>query len=731
LIQPSALLGQMADAAPRAIRIPANAHPAIQSAAKILVTKLRLKPDENVIQTYEGAPKATAGSVTLALASQGKLPVVDRPKQDGYTATYAGGLVVYGARPRSLLYAAGEPHHWMKSRTLPYRRNPEFALRNATYLRQYPVAEQAATFGANFFIANLPASPALKSLTDVYAQLTAEQQSRLIADGERHKAENAARVKEFRDADVEVYALLPYGVNFATWSPALYAAVLKAYPTTKGTPMPNSHESAALCPSDPLTWKVFDEYVREWAEQTGADGISATFWDNYSAFCQDERCRQSGLNKFPEELHAFITHYYGVVKPMGQKLHLRTWSSGCPHWLGPNYVHAPGYGQFGLSHPELWSRVIHETPGEIIMQTKVYHSDCEPNSRFTTLLGKCKPHVEMVEYQQVGQFIGRQYFPASTVNYTAATMKRALELVGPEGGAQIHVGGTAQPESFDIVADILNSNCIYAWRELTWDINVNLDSMWHEWAAEIYGAAAAPAMVKFMRASEDACTWCWCPLGHGSSTNADFAGNIARREVLLRYTNRYYLPEYAAYLEPTLENVERMVKQQADCMHRIDEMAAALEEARPHLTEAQLAEVTTRFNWFRHFAVCNTTLDVSLWRFRYLRGLAGKLTTDPKQMKELAAAYDLIETEAQKLFQYDKSQKLSMYRVSLGELQRAPALGNPRPLMNEIYTESLRLVMDSVGPDYLPPEWVKTHPEINVPANQLNPVRGRRGAPGA
>ena len=63
-----------------------------------------------------------------------------------------------------------------------------------------------------------------------------------------------------------------------------------------------------------------------------------------------------------------------------------------------------------------------------------------------------------------------------------------------------------------------------------------------------------------------------------------FAGNIARREVLLRYTNRYYLPEYAAYLEPTLENVARMEKQKADCMGSIDEMAAALEEAKPHLT---------------------------------------------------------------------------------------------------------------------------------------------------
>ena len=205
---------------------------------------------------------------------------------DGYTVTYTGGVVVYGERPRSLLFAAGEPHHWMKASTVPYHRTPEFALRNATYHPDYPVAEQAAIFGANFFVANLPASPALQSLPEVFGALTAAEQKQLIADGERHKAENAKRVQEFKDADVDVYALLPYGNNFATWSPALYAAVLKAYPTAKGTPMPNSHESAALCLSDPATWTVLEAYVKEWAEQTGATGISATFWDNYSAFCQ-------------------------------------------------------------------------------------------------------------------------------------------------------------------------------------------------------------------------------------------------------------------------------------------------------------------------------------------------------------------------------------------------------------------------------------------------------------
>jgi len=731
LVRPSALLAAQGAAKPAQILVPAGGHAAFGSAAKILAKRLKL--DETAIATYDGAPKATAGAVVLALAKDGKLAAVDMPKKDGYAVTYAGGTVVWGARPRSVLYAAGEPQHWVKAGVATYRRNPEFRIRAAQYHPDYPVAEQTAMFGANMYTANLPAMPALEALPEVFGAMSAADRKSLVDTGARRKADNAARVKEFHDADVEVYALLPYGNNFATWSPALYAATVKAYPNAKGVPMANSHESAALCPSDADGWRVLEAYVKEWAEQCGADGISATFWDNYSAFCQDARCMANGLNKFPNEVYEFLSRYHKLLTPMGQKLHMRTWSSGCPHWLGTNYVHAPGYGQFGLSHPELWARVIKETPGDLMMQTKIYHSDCEPDARFTTLLGKCKPHTEIVEYQQVGQFIGRQYFPASTVNYTATTMKKALELVGHEGGAQIYAGGTNQPAQFDIFEDILNSNCVYAWRELTWNVNVDLAAMWHEWATEIYGEAA-PAMVKFMRASEDACTWCWTPLGHGSSTNADFAGNIARREVLLRYTNRYYLPEYAAYLEPTLENVTKMEKQKADCMAKVAEMAAALEAAKPHLTSDQAAEVGTRFDWFKHFAICNTTLDVSLWRFRYLRGLAAKLTTDPKQMKELAAAYDLVEAEAPKLFQFDPKAKFSMYRVPLGEVGRPPALGNPRSLMHDIYSQSLAFVMESVGPDYLPAEWMRgTIPHMNVPTEQLNPQRrpGAAAAPAA
>src|ERR1035437_7666605 len=127
LIRPAALFAAADAAAPKSILIPANAHPAIQSAAKILAKKLSL--DESAIATYEGAPKAQAGAIVLALSGdpglKGEtwgthaLTLADRPKKDGYTVTYiggtVGGIIVWGARPRSLLFAAGEPQHWAGS----------------------------------------------------------------------------------------------------------------------------------------------------------------------------------------------------------------------------------------------------------------------------------------------------------------------------------------------------------------------------------------------------------------------------------------------------------------------------------------------------------------------------------------------------------------------------------------------------------------------------------------
>jgi hypothetical protein len=577
------------------------------------------------------------------------------------------------------------------------------------------VAEQVAILGANSFVAHLDASVSLKNeMPEVYAKLSAEAQQRLAADEADDMKRNAALVKEFHDADVEVFADLPYGNNFSHWSPDLYEAFLAVYPSAKGVPEEHSWEKAALCPSDAATWKLFEAYVRECVRQSQADGVACMFWDQFGIFCHDERCQKNGLDQFKNELHAAISHYYAAVEPMGKKLHLRTWSSGCPHWLGTDWVHAPGYSNFSQSHYELWSRVINETPKEILIQTKVYHSDCEPDPRFSTLLGHSKPHPEIVEYQMVGQTTGRHYFPAATVAYTAWTMKKAHELVGAEGGAQITPGGTMQPD-YDMYADLLNSVDIFAWRELTWNLNASPAEIYGDWAAQMYPAQAAPHMAKAMLLSEEAANLCWSPLGHGSATNSDFAPDIERRETLLRYTNRYYLPEYAKTLEPTKENIAHIVAEKQKCLAGIDAMFAELDAAKPHLSEAQAAEIATRFDWFREFAICNTALDVSLWRFRYLRAQAAMLTTDPDQLKPLAEAFDTVNEHATKLFQYDAAQKFSCYDVPLGQLRTEPGLGSPLKLMQELYTKSLAFMEASVGPDYLPKELIRAEVHMNVP----------------
>lgn len=706
------------------ILIPAGSHSAMRTAAGILAGKLGVK--EKAIGTYKGAAKAHRGTIVFALKQTRGVPVaLSGPiERDGYAVQAEdGGLVVCGARPRSLLYAAGEPHQWIDRAAGVWTRNPDFALRLSGWRPNLKAAELAAKLGANTFTAHLPASISLRDqLPEVYARLSSDVRQKLDAGVEPAMKRNAEIVKEFHDADLTVFSELPYGNNFSRWSPPLYEAFLAVYPSAKGMPSPHSWEKAELCPSDPATWKLLDAYIGEWARQSQADGIAATFWDQYGMFCHDARCKANGLDQFKNELYESISHYHGAVKPQGKLLHLRTWSSGCPHWLGNEYVHAPGYGQFSESHYELWSRVAQETPGEILMQTKVYHSDCEPDPPFDDMLGKCKPHTEIVEYQDVGQTVGRQYFPASIVNYMAWTMKKSLGLIGHQGGTELGVGATMQT-NYDGYADILNSCKAYAWRELSWDVNADMDKLWAGWAAQFYSPEAAPHMIKAMQLSEDAVYKTFSPLGFGSSTNSDYATTIARREVLLRYTNRNYLPEYTKFLAPTKENIELIVAEKQKALADIDAMFEALEAAKPHLTPAQQQEIETRFDWLRQFAVCNVTLDMTLWRFRYLRAQAAMLTTDPEQLKPLAEAWDSVAKHEPLLFRYDPSQKFSCYDVTLGELRRKPALGTPLPLMHEMYSRSLEFMLQSVGPDYLPQEYIRTSVSVDVPTEMQHPSR--------
>ena len=544
----------------------------------------------------------------------------------------------------------------------------------AQYEGSLPVNEYVATLGVNALIDRNPGR------------------------GGEHRVLNACH-----EADTAYYVFL-YGNDYQKWSSGRYDAAIARTPSIKGTPAPNSWEKASLCPSDPNSWVLIESYVKDFLERSGADGLYATFWDDYGIYCQCDRCKKNGLSQFPNELYECVKHYYQVTSAMHKNLVIRTWSSGVPHWLRDEWVHAPGYDNFGGSGVDLWGRVIRELPKDIFLQTKVYHADCQPDARFSRLLGNEAPHIEIAEYQITGQTTGRFYFPASTVNHTAWTMKKTHGLIGEKGGVCLFLGGTRQP-GYSLLNDICNSINVYAWRELSWDVNVDLNKVWKDWAEPIYGPKAASHIIKALQLSEDAVNKTFSTLGMGSETNSGFAGNIARRETLLKYTNRYFLPEYAKFLEPNKENIQRVIDEKEECLKKIVMMITELQAAKPDLTPEQIEELQTRFDWLKEYSIVARYLDESLWRYRYLRYLYSMETTEPEQLKYLAAAYDAVEEHRAKLFQYSPDQKFSCYDVPLGQLRTRPGLGNPLPLMREIYTYSKGCIEDSVGPDYLPAEW--------------------------
>jgi hypothetical protein len=676
------LLATVVHAAPYTrIVIAADSHPAIQSAAKILAGRLQ-------IPVVQGAPQS------------GDIVLVTNPKaaaSDGYKITFQGGIAtITGARPRSLLYAAGDVDKWKNRTTGVYLREPSFAIRTATYDATRTVADYIAELGVNILITkpNPTVVTLEQTLPEVFAQLSPADQARLKAARASQAERNRALANSAHDADVQIYAFL-YGNDPTGWSRPIYDAALKAYPSIKGTPQPRSWEKGYLCPSDPLTWKFIRAYVEDFMDGSAADGMYATFWDRFGIYCHDDRCQRNGLDQFPNELYENVKQYRDAMH--GKPLVVRTWSSGSPHWLRDEYVHAPGYDHFGGSGEQLWGRVFKEDPADIIIQTKVYDSDCEPDPRFSPLVGKAKPHTEIAEYQESGQTIGRFYFPASSVDYITWTMRKAHGLVGASGGVNVFPGGTMQSD-YSVFDDILNSINLYAWRELAWNVNADTAKIFADWATPIYGAQAAPHIIKALRLSEEAVNRTFSTLGMGSSTNSDFARTIDRRETLLQYTNRYFLPEYSKFLEPTVENIQRVHVEKAEALRKIDEMLHELDLAKPYLTKSQADELATRFDWFKEFAICNTRLEESLWRYRYLRYLAGMLTTDKGQLKELSAAYEAVKEHSKLLFRYDAQQKFTCYTVTLGQLRTKPALGSPVPLMKEIYDASVQFVEKYTGP---------------------------------
>ncbi|MGH2645847.1 MAG: hypothetical protein ACRDE2_17985, partial [Chitinophagaceae bacterium] len=338
------------------------------------------------------------------------------------------------------------------------------------------------------------------------------------------------------------------------------------------------------------------------------------------------------------------------------------------------FVHAPGYGGFSGSKLILWGKVIDSLPASVILQTKAYMSDCFPAARNNTLIGKAGNHPQIIEYQMTGQTTGLYYLPAANVEYTDSTIKRAYKLIGKNGGTNVFYGGTRQVH-YNLFDDMANSINLYAWKELSWDVNTNIQQIWQAWAIPIYGENAAPYIIKALQLSEPATNKIFSTLGFGWDTNSGFPGTINRREVLLTYTNRFYLPEYQQYLFPNKENIQRVINEKNSALQEIDSMFMYLNEAKPYLSASQYEELHTRFTWLKYVGIENKELEVSYWRFRYLRYLYSLRTTDTTQMHAISEAMRKVTYYRDSLFQYNPDQQFSCYGLPLGKINRMRHIG--------------------------------------------------------
>lgn len=599
-------------------------------------------------------------------------------RYDGYRVLRDGArYVVEGARPRSFLFAAGETARWLgKSETV---RSPRFEHRLLNYgSSTHPPAEWIAATGCNMIHLGRNVAVSLEnSMPEVFAALASGTQEKLRRWRRQAEESQSERVKACHEADCQAYPLL-YGCNPLKWNRELAEAFLSVYPDARSHGISNSWEKGVFCPSSPDTWRFIAAYARDFATAAPYDGLVVTFWDDYGIRCNCARCRKSGMNTFASQLEALVKCLDGAVTPLGKKLIVRTWASGAPHWLRDEWVHAPGYAS-RADALETWMRAVEAASGNIVFQTKVYNSDCQPNPPFSHLLGECAGRDEFAEWQITGQTVGLQYLPASVAVHTAWTMRKAAAMPNVKGVC-LYAGGYNN-RGYEELDDIMNSCNLHIWRQLAWQPDDDLEAIWREWALSKHPAAAVENVVEAMKLSENAAVASFSPLGLGAPTESRFASNVSRREDLLRYTNRQYTPEGQAALAPTNENIDRVIAQKDAALADVERMRALFASA-PGLDDAAREECLLRTYWLQTHLRCSKALDEALWRFRRIRHLAEMGIAEPHQLKAIDAAFDELRKYHKQLFACNAETKLSFYPEALGE--RKITLRSPVDLMRDI-----------------------------------------------
>ncbi len=239
-------------------------------------------------------------------------------KHDGYVVERRGAgngervtFVVKAETERAFLYANYESNRWMNAKSYPFVRAPHFKTRALDVSRSpEPLRDWIAATGANavYFKRGRP---------------------------------DAKRLRECAALGVDAYSFL-YGCDAAKWNPSKYDEFVAAHPSVKGVSPEKSWEKGTLCPSDAATAAFFGEAVREIAVPEVA-GVVVCLWDDYGLNCVCGRCSANGFaGNWGRQVAFAVKAWEEALKPLKKKLIVRTWSSGASHWLGEEWVHAPG-----------------------------------------------------------------------------------------------------------------------------------------------------------------------------------------------------------------------------------------------------------------------------------------------------------------------------------------------------------------------------------------------------
>ena len=550
-------------------------------------------------------------------------------KHDGYVVERWGTgngergaevkFVVKAATERAFLYANYESNRWMNAKSYPFVRDPHFAFRALDVGRSpEPLRDWIAATGANA----------------VYL---------------KRGRPDAKLLRECAELGVPAYGFL-YGCDAAKWNRDKYDTFIAEHPSAKGVTPPKSWEKGTLCPSDPATREFFKEAILEIAGRgtrprvpavargratlPDVAGVVVCLWDNYGLNCVCDRCRANGMaGNWGRQVAFAVKAWEEALNPLGKELIVRTWASGASHWLRDEWVHAPGYGGPSGDPLSVWGEAMKKAGAHVRFQTKVYNSDCQPDPPFSALL-PVAPRKDIAEWQITGQTVGLQHLPASVVDQTARQFRRVAKLVPSEGGVMLYAGAYRRADGYAALSDDLNSVNLHVWRQLSWKPDDDMESLWHEWAVPRYGKDAE-AVIAAMKATERATVAAFSPLGLGAPTESSFANSVPRRESLLRYTNRYFLPEGKAALAPTLANVTRILAEKNAAIAELDAaMCPADGRSRPSIPDVK------RFGWLRAHLEATRALDGALWRYFYLRELAKHGETAPDVLAEIDADFD-------------------------------------------------------------------------------------------